>query len=547
MGMESTAALDRDSLVLGRYRPLRPLGRGGSGSVWLVRDERSDRDVALKVVALEGKAGSRAEREVEAGARLRHPRCLRALALARDESHVYVAYPYVAGTTLREAFRAGELDEDGAVEAAAQVLEALGHAHRNGIVHRDVKPANVMLEERRSRGSGGGVVGKDVVSVRVLDFGLAQISEVETLTAAGDVPGTLAYIAPERLDGEEATGAADVWSVGVILWEALAGRHPFSCGSPLDTARRIRAGAPPLSSRRPDLPAALCATVDGMLALETKRRPRPERAAAALRRAATAEEEAVLPAVSAANAVPRAAHAGLAGVFTLAAALLLPFFPTGWPFLLAGLVALTALANPSAGLALALAAPLLPLGNTSLGLALAYVPPALAWYVLFKRDPRSGLLFVLGPLLAPIGAIGLVPALVAHVRGSLQRSVLAAFSVLTAVAVAALVGSPIPLTGEEPASLALGATSSPSEAAAAVVDFIGNPSAVWIEAIVFAAAAAATGLARSRGLVGVGLWGAAFLAAALLAPAGAVGVFPLGLAVCGATVLLLIPTRRVVH
>jgi eukaryotic-like serine/threonine-protein kinase len=534
--MESTAALDRDGLVLGRYRPLRPLGTGGTGSVWLVRDERSGRAVALKVVALEGKAGSRAEREVEAGARLRHPRCLQALALARDDRHVYVAYPYVAGTTLREAFRAGELDEEGAVEAAVQVLEALAHAHRNGIVHRDVKPANVMLE------------GGDRVSVRVLDFGLAQISEVETLTAAGDVPGTLAYIAPERLDGEEATGAADVWSVGVILWEALAGRHPFSCGSPLDTARRIRAGAPPLASRRPDLPAALCAAVDGMLAHEPKRRPRPERAAAALRRAATSEEEVVLPAPAAANMVPRAIHAGLAGLFTLAAALLLPFFPLGWPFLLCALVALAALANPSAGLALALAAPLLPLGNSSLGLALAYLPLALAWFFVFRGDPRSGLLFVLGPLLAPIGALGLVPALVAHVRAPLRRSLLGAFSVLAAVAVAALVGASIPLTGAESAgSLALGATSSPSDATAAVFGFLVDASAVWTEAIVFAAAAAATGLARSRGLLGVGIWGAAFLAAALLAPTGAVGVFPLVLAVCGATVLLAIPALRAVH
>jgi hypothetical protein len=126
-----------------------------------------------------------------------------------------------------------------------------------------------------------------------------------------------------------------------------------------------------------------------------------------------------------------------------------------------------------------------------------------------------------------------------------QRSLLAAFSVLTAVAVAALVGSPDPLTnGKGSATFALGATSSPTEAAGTVVAFLGNPSAVWIEAIVFAAAAATTSLARSRGLLGIGIWGAAFLAAALLAPAGAVGVFPLVLAVCGAAVLLAIPTLR---
>ena len=136
-----------DALVLGRYRPLRPLGSGGSGSVWLVHDERSGRDVALKIVAREGKAGTRAEREAHAAARLRHPRCPRALALHRDDGHVYAAYEYVHGKTLREALRSGELDDRASVEAAAQVLEALAHAHEKGIVHRDVKPANVMVAD----------------------------------------------------------------------------------------------------------------------------------------------------------------------------------------------------------------------------------------------------------------------------------------------------------------------------------------------------------------------------------------------------------------
>ena len=240
--MQTAVALTENNLVLGRYRPLRPLGSGGGGSVWLARDEHADRDVALKVVEREGKPGARAEREVDAATRLRHPRCLRALALARDERHVYVAYPYIAGRTLRDALRAGALDDWSAVEAAAQVLEALAHAHSKGVVHRDVKPANVMLEDG------------DEVSVRLLDFGLAQLEHADTLTAVGDVPGTLAYIAPERLAGAEATGAADVWAVGVILWEALAGRHPFWAVSPLETARRVGEGAQPLAELRPDLP-----------------------------------------------------------------------------------------------------------------------------------------------------------------------------------------------------------------------------------------------------------------------------------------------------
>src|SRR5205823_14329538 len=126
------------------------------------------------------------------------------------------------------------------VEAAAQVLDGLAHAHGRGIVHRDVKPANVLLEEG------------DGISIRILDFGLALIREEETLTAVGDIPGTLAYISPERLRGRTAGPAADVWAVGVLLWEGLAGRHPFWGGTLLDTARSIQSGAPSLATVRAD-------------------------------------------------------------------------------------------------------------------------------------------------------------------------------------------------------------------------------------------------------------------------------------------------------
>ena len=185
----SHAAAEASSqhLVLGRYRPLKPLGSGGSGSVWLAKDERSGLDVALKIIPREGKAGARAEREAKAAASLRHRRCLRAYSLGRDPSHVYIAYEYVPGRTLREAIRAGELDDRAAIEVAAQICEALAHAHAKGIVHRDVKPSNVLLAEAAG------------TEIRLLDFGLAQMAEFDTLTALGDIPGTLAYISPERL------------------------------------------------------------------------------------------------------------------------------------------------------------------------------------------------------------------------------------------------------------------------------------------------------------------------------------------------------------
>jgi eukaryotic-like serine/threonine-protein kinase len=173
-----------EPLFLGRYRGVRPLGSGSSGSVWLARDERSGREVAVKVVPNNGKPGFRARREAQALAQLEHERCLRLYACGRDAQNVYIAHEYVRGRTLREAIRSRQITDEETVEAAAQVLDGLAHAHGRGIVHRDIKPANVLLADEAG------------VSVRLLDFGLARVEEFDTLTTAGDVPGTLAYIAP---------------------------------------------------------------------------------------------------------------------------------------------------------------------------------------------------------------------------------------------------------------------------------------------------------------------------------------------------------------
>src|SRR5262245_115973 len=232
------------------------------GHVWLARDERSGLDVALKMVAREGKAAVRAEREAKAAAALRHPRCQRIYALARDSGHVYIAYEYVPGRTLREALNTGEIGDRGAVEVAAQLLDALAHAHRRGIVHRDVKPSNVLL------GEGGAAI-----DARLLDFGLALMAEFDTLTARGDVPGTLAYVSPERLHGEEATEAADVWAIGVILWEALARTHPFRAATLTETSARIQAGPDPLEHVRSDVSPAIHLAVAGALARNPAERP----------------------------------------------------------------------------------------------------------------------------------------------------------------------------------------------------------------------------------------------------------------------------------
>jgi eukaryotic-like serine/threonine-protein kinase len=527
--MEHAVALRQDHLVLGRYRPLRPLGSGGSGSVWLVCDEHSGRDVALKVVPREGKAGSRAEREVEAATRLRHPRCLRALALERDDRHVYVAYEYVPGKTLRQALRQGALDDASAVEAAAQVLEALAHAHGKGVVHRDVKPANVMLEDAED------------VSVRVLDFGLAQLEEADTLTAVGDVPGTLAYIAPERLAGREANGAADVWSVGVLLWEVLAGKHPFSSFSPLETARRVNEGAPPLAALRPDLPRRLTQSVDAMLAPAPARRPAAKQASVWLRSAWTERTERPRPAVSRSRVAERAGPALLAATYAGTATWLLPFFPSGWSFLLAGLTALVALATPGGGLALALAMPILPLGNLSLGLAVLYAVFAVGWLAAFARHTRHGLLFLLGPALAPAHALVLVPVLVRKVDGLVRRGLIAAASLPAALVVAGLTHDALPFTEDPAAGLEIAGFASPSATFDALVEFLSARPVLWIEGVVLIAAAAAAPYATRRQAWGVGAWGACFAVAALVAPLGSVSVFPTLVWIAVGTALLAVP------
>ena len=461
-------ALPDRALVLDRYRPLRPLGRGGSGSVWLARDERTGLEIALKIVPREGKRAARAMREMEAASRLRHERCVRAYDFAGDDGHVYIAYEYVRGRTLREAIRRGELGDGDAVEAAAQVLDGLAHAHRRGIVHRDVKPSNVLLEEHQE------------VAVRVLDFGLAQFDDADTLTAVGDVPGTLAYISPERLAGADATASSDVWAVGVMLWEALAGTHPF-WGVPLpEVASAIAGGAPPLSARRGDLPRRLLAAVDGALHVDPARRPAASQLAAELRSAFVAVREprdrrprsARRPAPTARKPRPaapplplarRIAPAGLTAVATLVGGSLLPFWPAPVLALLSVAAGLAALRAPRLGLAIALAAPVFPLGNVAQAAAVVYGALALGWLAVTWRDARAGLLFALGPVLASVGLLPLVPLAVQPARGAWRRGLHAGAGVMAAAAVAGLAGRPLPLTGATVGSLGLAESERPTD------------------------------------------------------------------------------------
>jgi hypothetical protein len=476
--------------------------------VWLARDERTGLDVALKIVPREGKRAPRAAREAEAAARLRHERCVRAYDFGGDDSHVYIAYEYVPGRTLRDALRNGAVTDPQAVEAAAQVLDGLAHAHARGIIHRDVKPSNVLLED------------SETVSVKLLDFGLAQFDEADTLTAVGDVPGTLAYIAPERLTGEEASAASDIWAVGVMLWEALASRHPF-WGVPLpQVAATIEAGAPPLEAERPDLSRKLLAAVESALAIEPAKRPRASELAVELREALDAPHhlrrsrpapirlrrprQLAIPAKPAALEA-RALSAGIAGLATVVGGSLLPFWTPGLLALLTVAAALAAWRCPRLGLAIALFAPLFPLGNEAKGAALVYGPVAVGLLALGWRDPRAGLAFAAGPLLAPIGGLALVPLAVQPARGWLRRGFHAALAVPTAALVAGLRGQPLPLVGNHVGDLGLAATTRPETVLQAVVATLSDHPAIVTTAIALGIVAALLPYARSHGRAAIAL------------------------------------------
>ena len=488
------------------------------GHVWLACDEQTGLDVALKIVAREGKGAARAEREAKAAAALRHPRCQRIYALARDSDHVYISYEYIPGKTMRQALTLGDLDDRSSVEIAAQVLEALAHAHGRGIVHRDVKPSNVLLAESPE------------IDVRLLDFGLAQMEEFETLTAMGDVPGTLGYISPERLLGKPSTFATDTWAVGVMLWEALAGFHPFRESGTRETSRRIQNGAPPLEAVRPDLPPALCRAIASALILDPALRPSAGALSEELR-GATRErtprkvdrlEIGSRPRIALSPQLPaRVLSAGACALATGWVAATLPFYPARWPLGLAGLAAAIGFAAPRAGLAFALTAAFFPLANISLGLGILYAALAAGWLVLSWNDARAGLVALAGPLLAPLAALGLVPLAAQLSRGRLRRAVQAGAAVLLAALVAGLRHTQLPFDGSlPPLGLGIAGADSPGAVAYALWRALLSHPAVLAETVAFAVAAALLPSFRRRGPWPPVLFAVAFLVAATaLAPA----------------------------
>ncbi len=250
-------------LVLDRYRLHDQLGSGAFGVVWRARDERLERDVAVKAIAREHVASGRAEREARAAAKLSHPAIVTLYEAGADDEATYLVSELVHGGTLAELLAEGALSDRDVAEVGVALCQALAHAHAQGVVHRDVKPSNVLVPDVPH---AGGPVAK------LTDFGIARVlagGGEDLLTRTGDVVGTLAYMAPEQAEGKEAGPPADLYAAALVLYEAFSGVNPIRGGSAVATARRLGATLPGLQRQRRDLPPVLCDAIDRALA------PRP--------------------------------------------------------------------------------------------------------------------------------------------------------------------------------------------------------------------------------------------------------------------------------
>ncbi len=243
--------------ILGRYRLCQRLGAGGFGTVWLAWDERLERDVALKLLPRDRIASGRFEREARAAARLNHPGIVVLYEAAVDDDGGYLVSELVRGHTLSELLAEGRLSDRDIVSAAIALSDALDYAHRQGVVHRDVKPSNVLMPDAPSTAAE---------VAKLTDFGVARLVGGDSLTRTGDVIGTNAYMAPEQAAGREAEAEADLYSLSLVVYEALTGVNPVR---QYVRGGRLGVHLPALRRHRRDLPRELACAVD--LAL----RPRP--------------------------------------------------------------------------------------------------------------------------------------------------------------------------------------------------------------------------------------------------------------------------------
>jgi serine/threonine protein kinase len=255
----------RRTVLDNRYDVVRPLGSGGMGEVYLARDRVLGRDVALKVLRMQyagdDEFAERFKREAMSAASLSHPNIVQVYDRGETEEKAsYIAMEYVPGGTLKERIsREGPLEAADAAALGAQVAEALGAAHERGMVHRDIKPQNVLLT------TGG--------SAKVADFGIARAGSSVTISRTGSVMGTAGYMSPEQALGKPATPKSDLYSLGVVLYEALTGELPYTADNPIAVSmKHVNEPLRPPIELNPRIPAGMNALVTKLMAKDPEDR-----------------------------------------------------------------------------------------------------------------------------------------------------------------------------------------------------------------------------------------------------------------------------------
>jgi hypothetical protein len=566
-------------VVLDRYRLHRRLGAGAFGTVWMAHDERLERDVAVKLLARERIVGGRFEREARAAARLAHPGIVTLYEAAVDDEGAYLVSELVLGSTLDTLLEAGRLSDRDIVGIAIVLCDALEHAHAQGVVHRDVKPSNVLVPDAPASPSQ---------LAKLTDFGVARVIDSEGLTNTGDVLGTLAYMAPEQAEGLEAGAPADLYSLAIVVYEALTGVNPVRATTAFQRARKLGAHLPPLRRQRRDLPGDLARAIDRAL------RPRPRergtvadlRAALRAARPVVGDEPGIvtdpwthgdepdgdepeplaprratknLTATASANDAPRSVWVDR-GLAAVAAAALASWTatrllaPSPVPAAAAGLIAAAAiLLSPRLGwlgVIASVCAGALVRGHP--GAALVIAIAALAPVVLLPARPSAWPLSAAAPALGLIGLAGAWPALAARAPGTVQRAALGAIGWVWLLLADAVLGPAHVLylphvPGVPPPAVWIGSLSQTTDhlLPALVKSGVLAPAVVWA-----LAAVTAPWLVRGRSLVldavRVVAWAALVVSATSAAVAAGhgtdvVGAAPtavLGAAVCAVVALV---------
>src|SRR6059058_3847972 len=238
----------------GRYRLDAQIGSGGMSTVYRAFDSVLERRVAVKLMHREIAADTdqleRFRREARAVAQLSHPHIVGVIDAGEEDGRPYIVFEYVEGETLKDRIRRmGRLPVDEAIAYAIEIARALRAAHARHIVHRVVKPQNVLIDEEGS--------------AKVTDFGIARSLDEEGLTADGRVLGTTDYVSPEQALGHAVNGQSDIYSLGIVLYEMLAGEVPFRGESQVSVAmKHVRESLPDAQAKRPEISAALAAVID---------------------------------------------------------------------------------------------------------------------------------------------------------------------------------------------------------------------------------------------------------------------------------------------